>query len=152
MTITPEQIESLKAGDRIVVELEEGDVSRLNDYKELWIMPKQIIEIIPSPTIPEGFTPWAGGENPCPGKQVEAIYRDDRTDRQESDWLDWHIPQRGCSHKIGSDIIAYRVIEPEKKEWEKFFEDFISLKTIDGGYVSIKTLYKMFRDRMRDEA
>ena len=60
--------------------------------------------------IPEGFTPWSGGECPVPGQSVEYLCAADdvpvKTDRPE-DWTWRHegIPSR-------ARIIAYRIIQP----------------------------------------
>lgn len=61
-----------------------------------------------APPVPDGFTPWYGGECPVPGRtKVTALHRDGTT--RESNWadcLDW--THRG----VYTDIIAYRVERP----------------------------------------
>lgn len=65
-----------------------------------------------TPTIPEGFTPWAGGENPAPGSRVRVVWGDGTISPEHgyrSGDLVWTAPTPpGVSEY---DIIAYRVVE-----------------------------------------
>lgn len=65
-----------------------------------------------SMTVPEGFTPWAGGDCPVPfGAQVEVIFRVGLRNTGCAAVL-WHWGHGGG----GDDIIAYRVVEtPQPK-------------------------------------
>ena len=71
---------------------------------------EELSEAYTAPQIPEGFTPWSGGECPVPGQSVEYLCAADdvpvKTDRPE-DWTWRHegIPSR-------ARIIAYRIIQP----------------------------------------
>jgi hypothetical protein len=61
------------------------------------------------PEIPEGFTPWHGGENPVPGKRVVVIYANGERDLEPVPSEDYWWLTAGCN--TGWEVIAYRVIE-----------------------------------------
>lgn len=64
----------------------------------------------PTVEIPEGFTPWSGGECPVPfGARVEVIFRAGLRNTGRTAAL-WHWAHAGGV----SDIIAYRVVREEK--------------------------------------
>ena len=53
------------------------------------------------------WTPWAGGENPVPGMEVEVKFRPGNTERNIADRFSWrHHPHGPIT---SGDIIAYRV-------------------------------------------
>lgn len=64
----------------------------------------------PKPQIPEGFTPWSGGECPvAPDTEVEVLLA-----HEESHWnIDKAKSWRWSASCSGTDIIAYRVIKPK---------------------------------------
>jgi hypothetical protein len=60
--------------------------------------------------IPEGFTPWHGGECPCPGRRVQIVMAGcsfkPKTISHNAENLRWsHVP----TNPVG-DILAYRII------------------------------------------
>lgn len=72
-----------------------------------------------SQAIPEGFTPWDGGECPVPtGTLVDVIYRDGRITRNAKALMNMDGFTRDAGHSFWQhdsmigDIIAYRLSEP----------------------------------------
>ena len=58
-------------------------------------------------TLPEGFTPWAGGARPVPKHtMVEVLFRNGRRWKVEAELVDWH--HRDETSDL--DIVAYRVL------------------------------------------
>lgn len=63
--------------------------------------------------IPKDYIPWAGGENPVPGKTVKVMYRDGAISipTQSEDFTPAAGRKDYWRHPGGHfDIIAYRVI------------------------------------------
>lgn len=58
-------------------------------------------------TLPEGFTPWAGGTRPLPKNTVvDVLFRDGGRLKVEAELVDWH--HRDETNDL--DIVAYRVL------------------------------------------
>lgn len=58
-------------------------------------------------TLPEGFTPWAGGTRPLPKHTVvDVLFRDGTRLKSEAELVDWYFREE--SHDL--DIVAYRVL------------------------------------------
>lgn len=73
---------------------------------------KTQIAAIKQPAIPEGFTPWHGGECPCPGAEVEVIRCDGVTLEP------WPAECRAWSKGDSNyNIIAYRITKPAPLKW-----------------------------------
>ena len=63
-------------------------------------------------TLPEGFTPWAGGTRPLPKNTiVDVIFRDASRLKVEAELVDWH--HRDETSDL--DIVAYRVLGSRAK-------------------------------------
>ena len=63
--------------------------------------------VAPAPAVPEGFTPWAGGEQPAEtvGKRVIYHMRDSTPCTDTANKLRWN------HEGTGGDIVAYKVVE-----------------------------------------
>lgn len=58
-------------------------------------------------TLPEGFTPWAGGTRPLPKNTiVDVLFRDGSRLKVEAELVDWHH----LDETNDLDIVAYRVL------------------------------------------
>lgn len=54
----------------------------------------------------QGFVPWSGGHNPCPGRRVDAVWLGEVHHDRSSDDLDW------AHNDICDHITSYRVLPP----------------------------------------
>ncbi len=55
--------------------------------------------------LPEGFTPWTGGANPCPTNLVEIVFHDGDRIEGRSTYFSWNWTFGGA----GADIVGYRI-------------------------------------------
>lgn len=83
---------------------------RHNNYSGNVIAYRVVDDIKPKVEIPEGFTPWAGGECPVdPDTDVDVIFDDGRRGSCGATHLRW-------TNAPGFSIIAYRVVETPKAQ------------------------------------
>ncbi len=61
---------------------------------------------VPAAPDDQGFVPWSGGENPCPGGRVDAVWLGEIHHDQASDDLEW-AHSGICDH-----ITSYRILPP----------------------------------------
>lgn len=61
---------------------------------------------VPAAPDDQGFVPWSGGENPCPGGRVDAVWLGEIHHDQASDDLEWAHSDI-CDH-----ITSYRILPP----------------------------------------
>ena len=65
-------------------------------------------------TLPDGFTPWAGGTRPLPKNTiVDVLFRDGDHLKVEAELVDWH--HRDETSDL--DIVAYRVLGSRAMGW-----------------------------------